>query len=75
MVRLIAILLLCISLNVSAEYGEKEHKQILGIYHDCISKHYNTQECRLAMQSNIDIKIPEFVMCNLNVSLEPCGKK
>ena len=55
----------------NATYGEKEHAQILGIYHDCQRKYYSTNECRWAMESNIDMKIPPFVICNL---LNQCGK-
>ena len=38
MVRLIALILLCTSFNASAEYGEREHKVIVDIFHECQRK-------------------------------------
>ena len=71
MVRLIALILLCTSFNASAEYGEREHKVIVDIFHECQRKHYSADECRWAMQSNVNFTIPPFVICNL---LNQCGK-
>lgn len=69
-IRLILIALLLVSFNANA-YGEKEHQVILDIFHECQKKHYENYECQATMESNIDIKIPPFVLCNL---LNECGK-